>query len=92
MATHGAYRLRTMLGNVRAIVAVELLAAVRAIGFRRPLRTSPLLESAVARVATADDTGDRFIAPDIERVAELIASGAFTLLVAELFESTDGTV
>jgi histidine ammonia-lyase len=90
MATHGAYRLGTMLENARGIVAIELLAAVRAIGFRRPLRTSATLETAIERVATADDAGDRFIAPDIERVAASIGTGAFTPLVSELFASTDG--
>jgi histidine ammonia-lyase len=89
MATHGAYRLRTMLENARAIVAIELLAAIRGIGFRRPLRTSDVLEAAVARAAPAEDAGDRFIAPDIERVAELIRSAVFTPLVANLFPSAD---
>jgi histidine ammonia-lyase len=89
MATHGAYRLRAMLDNARAIVAIELLAAVRGIGFRRPLRTSEALEKAVARVAPARESGDRFIAPDIERVAELIRAGTFTPLVAELFASVE---
>jgi histidine ammonia-lyase len=85
MATHGAYRLRTMLDNARAIVAIELLAAVRGIGFRRPLRTSEPLERAIALVAPSEETGDRFIAPDIERVAEVIRTATFTPLVDELF-------
>ncbi|MBD5633879.1 MAG: histidine ammonia-lyase [Candidatus Eremiobacteraeota bacterium] len=89
MATHGAYRLRTMLDNARAIVAIEMLAAVRGIGFRRPLRTSQPLESAIASIEPAKETGDRFIAPDIERVAGLIAAARFTPLVAGLFPSVD---
>jgi histidine ammonia-lyase len=86
MATHAAYRLRTMLDNARAIVAIELLAAVRGIGFRRPLRTSESLERAIALVVPSEETGDRFIAPDIERVADLIRSGTFTSLVDGLFD------
>jgi histidine ammonia-lyase len=89
MATHGAYRLRTMLENARAIVAIELLAAVRGIGFRRPLRTSRVLEDAIALVEPETETGDRFIAPDIERVAESIRTGRFVPLVRNLFGSVD---
>ena len=92
MATHGAYRLRTMLDNARAIVAIELLAAARGIEFRRPLRTSETLERALALVAPSERGGDRFIAPDIERVAETIRAAAFTPFAAELFASTDAAL
>ncbi len=88
MATHGAYRLRAMLDNARAIVAIELLAAVRGIGFRRPLVTSEALEGAVRAIEPAAPSGDRYISPDIARVAGLIGRGAFTPLTAELFAST----
>jgi histidine ammonia-lyase len=76
-----------MLDNARAIVAIELLAAVRGIGFRRPLRTSEPLERAIALVVPSEETGDRFIAPDIERVAHLIGAATFTPLVEDLFEN-----
>jgi histidine ammonia-lyase len=89
MATHGAYRLGTMLENARAIVAIELLAAVRGIGFRRPLTTSEMLEGTIRAIAPETDRGDRFIGPDIARVSRMIAHGAFTPLVAELFTSND---
>jgi histidine ammonia-lyase len=92
MATHGAYRLRTMLDNVRAIVAIEMLTAARGIGFRRPLRTSEALEGALAHVSPSERGGDRYIAPDIERVAELVREGTFTPLVADLFASVDGSL
>ncbi len=92
MATHGAYRLRTMLDNVRAIVAIELLSAARGIGFRRPLRTSATLERALALVAPDDGGGDRFIAPDIERVAASIGGATFTPFVANLFGSVDAAL
>jgi len=92
MATHAAYRLRTMLENARAIVAIELLAAVRGIGFRRPLRTSEPLERAIGLVAPSADSSDRFVAPDIERVAELIRAAAFTPLVAKLVPSVDASL
>ncbi len=91
MATHGAYRLRTMLDNARAIVAIELLAATRGIGFRRPLTTSNALEDVVRAIAPASDSGDRFIGPDIERVSRSIASGTFASFARDILPTTAAT-
>ncbi len=89
MATHGARRLDAMLANVARIVAIELLAAARGIAFRRPLRTSDVLERVLLDVAPdGGGTGDRYLAPEIERVAALVRSGAFTPLVGALFPTT----
>jgi histidine ammonia-lyase len=84
MATHGARRLDDMVRNVAHIVAIELLSAARGITFRRPLRTSSTLESVLAEIDPGGGSGDRYLAPEIARVAELIVSGRFTGLVAEL--------
>ncbi len=89
MATHAARRLDDMLRNAASIVAVELLAAARGIGFRRPLRTSDALERALTIIAPdGDPGGDRYLAPEIERVAQLVLGGAFTAPVAQLFPTT----
>jgi histidine ammonia-lyase len=89
MATHGARRLDAMLRNAGNIVAVELLSAARGISFRRPLRTSNALEGVLTEIAPdGDATGDRFLSPEIERVAALVRAGCFTSLVAELFPTT----
>ncbi len=89
MATHGARRLDQMLRNTANIVAVELLSAARGIAFRRPLRTSKQLERALAEVAPdGTGTGDRYLSPEIERVADLVRNGRFTPLLAELFATT----
>ena len=91
MATHGARRLDDMLRNAANIVAIELLSATRGIAFRRPLRTSATLERALADIAPdGPGTGDRYLAPEIERVAALVRAGHFTPLVAGLFPSTRG--
>jgi histidine ammonia-lyase len=79
MATYGARRLTAMAENSAAIVAIELLAAAQGIAFRRPLRSSPPLETAHARirsVAAAYDR-DRYFAPDIAAVTALVLDGAF---------------
>jgi len=86
MATHGARRLDDMLRNAASIVAIELLSAARGISFRRPLRTSDTLEAVLAEVAPdGGGTGDRYLAPEIERVTALVRSGRFTPLVGQLF-------
>ncbi len=86
MATHAARRLGEMARNAANIVAVELLAAARGIGFRRPLRTSDALEAVLSEIAPdGGGRGDRYLAPEIERVAALVLGGRFTPLVAELF-------
>ena len=84
MATYAARRLTAMAENSAAIVAIELLAAAQGIAFRRPLRSSPPLETAHARVrsvAAAYDR-DRYFAPDIAAVTALVLDGAFDGIVA----------
>jgi histidine ammonia-lyase len=89
MATHAARRLDDMLRNAANIVAVELLSAARGIAFRRPLHTSAALEAVLAEVAPdGGGAGDRYLSPEIERVAALVRAGRFTPLVAELFATT----
>ncbi len=89
MATHAARRLGDMARNVGAIVAIELLAAARGIAFRRPLRTSPVLERALAIVAPDGlGAGDRYLSPEIARVADLVLAGTLTPMVTSLFPTT----
>ncbi len=84
MATYAARRLTTMAQNSAAIVAIELLAAAQGIEFRRPLRSSPPLETAHAlvRSAAAAYDRDRYFAPDIKAVTALVLDGAFGGIVA----------
>jgi histidine ammonia-lyase len=89
MATHGARRLDDMARNAANIVAIELLAAARGIAFRRPLRTSDALEAVLVEIAPdGGGSGDRYLAPEIARVAQLVVSGRFTSLVAGLLPTT----
>ena len=78
MAAHGAYRLARMNRNLSVILAVEGMCAVQGIEARAPLKTSVRLQKAMARlrqdVATLGT--DRYLAPDIERAAALVRSGA----------------
>jgi histidine ammonia-lyase len=79
MATFAARRLADMAENTATIVAIELLAAAQGIDFRRPLTSSPPLESAHALVREVAPhlEGDRYLALDIEAVTPLVRSGRF---------------
>ncbi len=80
MAAHGARRLGQMIDNLNRILGVELLCAAQGIDFRAPLATSETLQRVVARVrkdvATLDE--DRYLAPDLERAAQMVAEGEIT--------------
>jgi len=83
MATFAARRLEEMADNAAAIVAIELLAACQGIGFRRPARSSDVLERAIAAVRerVPPYTEDRFFAPDIAAIKALVRSGWFLELM-----------
>ena len=80
MATFAARRLQPMIANVAHILAIEWLAAAQGIEFLRPLQSSPPIEGALAllreQVPALGD--DRYLAPEIERAAEMLASGALS--------------
>lgn len=78
MAAHGARRLMRMNANLANILGVELLCAAQGVEFRSPLKTSTILQSVIAalRVQAAALGEDRYLAPDLEAAARLVASGA----------------
>jgi histidine ammonia-lyase len=78
MAAHGAVRLGRMVANLERILGVELLCAAQGVEFRAPLETSAPLAQVVARLRQ-DVPGlgdDRYLAPELERAASLIHTGA----------------
>jgi histidine ammonia-lyase len=79
MACHAAYRLLAMADNAANVVAIELLAAAQGLEFHRPLKSSSALEAVMAdiRARAANWEHDRYFAPDIAAVAELVRSGAY---------------
>jgi histidine ammonia-lyase len=86
MATHGARRLKAMNANLARIIAIELMASAEGIDFRRPLRSSALLEEAHAliRAKAAKRDEDREFSTDTEAVAALIEEGHFARFVPDL--------
>jgi histidine ammonia-lyase len=79
MATFAARRLTDMADNVAGIIAIELLAACQGLEYRRPARSSPVLEDIHAKIRLRVPAyhQDRFFAPDIAAVKDLVLSGAF---------------
>lgn len=78
MAAHGARRLSRMNANLSAILGVEAMCAAQGVEFRAPLATSAPLARVLARlrqdVATLGE--DRYLAPDLEAAAALVAADA----------------
>jgi histidine ammonia-lyase len=81
MGMTGALKLRQIVRNTRAVLAIEALAAARALDLLAPLRSGPLLESVRARIRAVSPpvTGDRAFHRDITAVDRLIAEGGLQL-------------
>jgi histidine ammonia-lyase len=74
MGAHASRQAAQVVGHVRTVLAVELMCACQALDMHRPLRAARALEAvrrAVRRHVPHLD-GDRVLAPDIARCAELI--------------------
>jgi histidine ammonia-lyase len=78
MGMSGARRLERMLQNLRHILAIELLCACQGIDLLAPLQTGTLARKAYAAVRAVSPkvTADRPLAPDVNAVAALVASGS----------------
>ena len=78
MAAHGAYRLLRMAKNLSVIQGVEVLCSCQGIEARAPLVTSSRLAKVIARLRVDVPTlgVDRYLAPDIQKAAELVSEGA----------------
>ena len=83
MGMSGARRLERMLINLRNTIAIELLCACQGIDLLAPLQTGTLARKAheTVRAKSPMLSVDRPLAPDIEAVAALVASGAFSTLL-----------
>jgi histidine ammonia-lyase len=90
MGWSAARKLRRCVDALTAVLAIELLTAARGIELRRPLASAPGIAAAIA-VLRAEIPGpgeDRFLAPEIAAVTELV--GGDRLL--EAVESTIGAL
>ncbi len=71
-------KLRTVLDNLASLLAVELVAGVRGIQLRAPLRPSPAGQFALDAVSAfaGEPAPDRFLAPVLEQARALLAGPA----------------
>ena len=83
MATYAARRLLDMSRNAAVVVAIELMAAAQGAELRKPLETSPKLREAMGaiRARAAFLAEDRYTAPEMEAVTQLVLSGWFRSLI-----------
>jgi histidine ammonia-lyase len=81
MGSISGRKLHQILDNLEYILSIELLSAAQAIEFRRPLKSSPILEFAHAylrgHVGFAQE--DRLFANDIISIKKIIADYSFVL-------------
>ncbi|MEU0668067.1 histidine ammonia-lyase [Streptomyces lavendulocolor] len=78
MGWSAARKLRTAVGNLGRIIAVELYAATRAIELRDGLTPAPASRAAVEALRAAGVQGpgpDRFLAPDLEAADAFVRDG-----------------
>lgn len=89
MGSISGRKLNKVLDNLEYILAIELLSACQAIEFRRPLKSSKILEFAHSYVrdfvSFAEE--DRIFSEDINRVANLIKNFSFVNKVNEFVGS-----
>lgn len=84
MGWSAARKLRTAVGNLGRILAVELYAATRAIELRRGLTPAPASQAATAALRAAGVEGpgpDRFLAPDLEAADAFVRDGKLVAAV-----------
>jgi histidine ammonia-lyase len=79
MGMTGALKLRQIVEHAERIVAIELMCAAQALEFRRPLKSSALLESVheAVRAVVSQLEQDRVLATDIDALAGAVRAGAF---------------
>src|ERR1700723_3812459 len=83
MGMGAARRIQPMLGNLRNVLAIELLAACQGIDLLAPLATGAHAAKAQAMVRAESKMveADRSLAPDIRAIERCIAAGDFSKIL-----------
>jgi len=85
MGSISGRKLYQILDNLEYILAIELMSACQAIEFRRPLKSSALLEAAhdFVRQTVSFANEDRIFADDINQIKKIISDFSFMHHVEE---------
>ncbi|RYY96252.1 MAG: histidine ammonia-lyase, partial [Chitinophagaceae bacterium] len=85
MGSISGRKLHQVLDNLESILAIELISAAQALEFRRPLKSSPLIECAhnYLRQFVGFASEDRIFAQDILAAQQLISDFSFVEKVNE---------
>jgi len=88
MGSISSRKLNIIIDNLENILAVELLCAAQAFDFRRPMKSSPVLEEchAVVRNVIAYADKDRVFGEDLKKAANLIQEGTLIKRSYEIAE------
>jgi histidine ammonia-lyase len=81
MGMTSALKLKRVVANTRRVLAIEALAAARALDLLRPLHSSAPIETARSRLreVSPEWTADRPLSPDITAVEKLLATGGLRI-------------
>jgi histidine ammonia-lyase len=83
MAMGAAWKLRRVVGNVRAVLAIELMCAAQGLDYRAPLRAGrgAARGLALVRKLVPPLVEDRVLSHDIARLADAIEAGHFSAVI-----------
>lgn len=86
MGSISGRKFNQVLGNLEKILAIELMYACQGLEFRRPLKSSPILEEVFALVRTkvAKLEDDRLIGEDMNVIIELIQGEKLRDIIGKL--------
>ena len=79
MGANAATKCLRVVENVERVLAIELLTAVQALEYRRPLRSSPAIEKVVAafREKVSFNAADRVLRDDMVKAVEFLSREPF---------------
>jgi len=91
MAWGAVRKLRIVVDNLRRILAVEMVAAARAIELRAPLMPADATGAAIGalRNGVPGPGPDRFLSPEIQAAEQMLRSGVITSAVEEITGGLD---
>ena len=75
MGANAATKCKRVIDNVEKVLAIELLTAIQALEYRRPLKSSPIIETIVSRFrkTVSFNNEDRVMQVDMMKAVEFIS-------------------